>query len=145
MEGDAHPGLREGLEAATAGREMMTAAAPEELAVGPAGAETMILGVERTSMIRSVIGHDSGDVATAAGSEEMAAAVEGFEKMTVDGLPVGHDSDEMMTAGAEEVMMLSVEGLAIGSVAAMAAGSVPETVSDPVPAPGLQAPPMGHG
>ena len=52
----------------------------------------------------------------------------------------------MMTVGAEE-MMLGVEGLAIGSrVVAMATGSgpVPETVSDSVPAPDVQAPLMGH-
>ena len=139
MEGAAHPGLQERLEAAMAGRKMMTAAASEPV-VAPVGAETMILGVERTSMIRSMIGHDSGDVATAAAPEEVAAAVEGFEKMTVAGLPVGRGLDEMMAAGAEEVMTLSVEGLAIG---AMAMG--PETVSDPVPAPDLQAPLMGHG
>ena len=86
-------------------------------------------------------------MATAAGSEEMAAAVEGFEKTTMAGLPVGRGLDEI-TAGAEEVMMLSVVGMAIGSVAAMAMGPgpVPETVSDcSVPAPDLQAPPMGHG
>ena len=102
MEGDAHPGLREGLEAAMAGREMMTAAAPEE----------------------------------------MAAAVEGFEKTTVAGLPVGRGLDEVMTAGAE-VMMLSVEGLAIGSVAGVATVTGPETVSDSAPAPDPQAPSMG--
>ena len=86
-------------------------------------------------------------MATAAGSEEMAAAVEGFEKMTMAGLQVGRSLDEM-TAGAEEVMMLSVEGLAIDSVAAVATGPrpVPETVSDcSVPAPDLQAPPMSRG
>ena len=135
MEEEPQAGLQEGLGAAMAGPEVMTATDSEE----PAVAEMMILGVEGTSMI----GHDSGEVTTAAAPEEMAAAVEGFEETTMAGAPIGRRSNEMMTAGAE-IVMLGV--VAIGSVAAMTVGSL-ETVSDsshPVPAPNLQAPPMGH-